>query len=511
MADRVIGFFAQQAFPPVQSRNIVALPNLEKLAPGDETKAYDLYAKYYTVLKNAKTSVSSKTVIILTDGVNHAELALVLWRNESEKNKKIREEKADEAADLQLRIFRAANWLRRFAYDRNKIQSWFDEEETKEAKELGSSMKADAIKLFNYLKESNNTIEQTIKSNEDMWVKNDEILKEQESKVREHNYAELEKALNNIKVQIGNLKFYVRELSDSRGGELEDFHKTTIAKAMKLMEAVEISMDIPPWRNQGILSLGPFGIKPVLLTNNKPMKFVDTNFKQLFAKDGKIPKFKDLQVKLLNSKEKVIGEYILKQEYSNRYIAMQNSDGTIRGKLSPFAPITIPKTDQTFTLIRIPTTAKYFAWAYPIVTSKAGIEENFKDISPTEMDLFLLLGGYVYFDEKMELIQLNALLPQGSQLQFSSPNQLPMKVFEILEKENRFHPITLDGLKATHFAWILPNEFTDSAIYGDKQKFPPLHPGAFAYKYENQETNNYFVLAAVDSVLGTKKMETSVS
>lgn len=62
-------------------------------------------------------------------------------------------------------------------------------------------------------------------------------------------------------------------------------------------------------------------------------------------------------------------------------------------------------------------------------------------------------------------------------LMFSRPQVLSQEVANVLTLQGRFQEITLDDLArkgTTHFAWIRPNEFSQSVFCPD---------GAFAYKF----------------------------
>jgi hypothetical protein len=494
---QILDFFINQSLPPVTASTTVALPDLKSISPGGETKAYEMYAKHYYGLKLQKTSCSSQTVSLLTDAVNHAELAIVLWQQNGQK-----EGYRDEAASMQVEIYRAGNWLRRFAYERVQVSNWFDAQELEEVTELTTSLKNRASKMFECLKMEDSTVEGKVAKNEDLWKKEDSTLQETARVARAHNEADLKRALHKIKNNIQLLRFFVRELKDSRGGPLSEEAHKLIEDAAKLMTAANMDR-IPPWRNQGISSLGPFGIQPVLAPDGKPSEFLTTNFKVMY------PKIPD--TKILGGRDKKNGEYIVKKEFTERYRMVKGSDGQVKGTLSPFFLITIPNTSDVFKLIRIPSKAKYFTWAYPIVETSTEIEVD----QPSSMDLFLILGGYIYFDKNMNFVQANALTPLGFQLQFSNPNPLPADVYNVLNEQNRFRPITIDALKergATHFAWVLPGEFSNPP----KEKkewsapFPHLHAGAFAYKYDDPAKNNYFVLAAVETVTGKEEAKNKV-
>jgi len=491
-----------------------------------DTRAYDLYAKYYNNYIRTKTPLASRTVNRLTLAVNYAELAIVIWQKNKDKFELGHHQ--DNSAKLQLGIFRAATWLRRFIYERVQVNSWYDQEERKEAAKLTEDLESDAKVMLDELVKVLPHVSEIIKLNRNKWnslndrqvilVKNDAsqsqsgLVKsdsepqesprlenhQEESNEKEkdkgpktslavaaqnHAADNLDQALGAITRLIELSRFYVRELEDCPG-EKNDKMKRDIQTAIDLAKSMNKTLVVPEWRNQGIVSLGPFGI------NHVKEDFVGINFKELFEKAG----VADITALV---KAKKIGEYTVKDEFSKGQ--------HVTGETSPFFLITIPRKDETYQLIRIPENAHYFCWAYP-VDSEFTVDEY----SHEDMNDFLTLGGYLYFDKKLNLIRSNALKKKGFQLQFSSPHELKETMLNVLEEENRFHEITIDALKdkgATHFAWVLPGEFS-------KMNYPGLsefHPGAFAYKYDTPKKNNYFVLAAVDSVVGKKKVQTDAS
>lgn len=116
----------------------------------------------------------------------------------------------------------------------------------------------------------------------------------------------------------------------------------------------------------------------------------------------------------------------------------------------------------------IPQLAVYFSWAYPAVQVSSAdphiiaLHDAILQMQGAERSFFQF-GGYVYFDDKCEVLATTSVSPMalGTSLIFGGPNQLPKDVSDVLTRQGRFQEITLEVLArkgATHFAWIRPNE-----------------------------------------------------
>lgn len=143
-------------------------------------------------------------------------------------------------------------------------------------------------------------------------------------------------------------------------------------------------------------------------------------------------------------------------------------------QLSPLHRITLDV--EAKDAANIPRDANYFAWAYPMVLT----QEHSSVGAQSAQRAFLDYGGYTYFNENRDVVQTNSIIPSplGTPgLVFGRPQMLPANVSEILTRQGRFQEITLEVLAqkgATHFAWIRPQEFSDSVACAD---------GCFAYKF----------------------------
>lgn len=98
-------------------------------------------------------------------------------------------------------------------------------------------------------------------------------------------------------------------------------------------------------------------------------------------------------------------------------------------------------------------------------------------------------GGFVYFSESREAIGTTSISPAafGTSLIFGGAQPLPESVADILACKGRFQEITLEALlrkDATHFAWIRPEEFSESI---------DCPHGAFGYKFSTPPSK-YFPL-----------------
>lgn len=144
-------------------------------------------------------------------------------------------------------------------------------------------------------------------------------------------------------------------------------------------------------------------------------------------------------------------------------------------QLSPLHRITLDVESKD--AARIPRSANYFAWVYPMVQD--GGAPLFADGTPESA--LLDFGGFIYFNDERDAVQLNSLRPAPLDtpgLTFGRPQNLPQSVTQSLSKQGRFQEITLDVLRqagATYFGWIRPNEFPTVAC----------PDGCFCYKFSS--------------------------
>jgi len=146
-------------------------------------------------------------------------------------------------------------------------------------------------------------------------------------------------------------------------------------------------------------------------------------------------------------------------------------------QLSPLHPVTLDAENKD--AANIPRSAAYFAWAYPAVVDEAVLRSAAR-AHPAEA-AFLTFGGYIYFDDRREVVGTNSIAPAqlGSPgLSFGRAQALPTSAAETLTRQGRFQEITLAELRsqgAVEFAWIRPAEFGDSVASPN---------GCFAYKFD---------------------------
>lgn len=500
--------------------------------PEDETPAWDNFALHYNKLKQKHSVVTSAAVSDLLDGVYHGYFAIVAFQRHDKTNAAME----DQAGNLQMLIFRSANWLLRFNYHRANSVTWFDIQERKEAGELANTLRADAAKLLRELALKKESVIKEQIENEADWKAKDVkmVLDIEQRKTRKLLLDDLDRTTNTTVKQIKilnacleNLAFAWREVDDCRnmGEILDDRVKHILERAQMVLGQIRPqSYTKPPaWRVNGITELGPFKVR-VVTTNasgkDKPLVFVECAYasstpiqlRDLLEKRRSHPTSAQMPpgtYSLISADTGSLAQIDADRITSYAAVLGGGLSKNVQGKLSPLSLITIDY-GPTHKLIRIPKAAKYFCWAYPVVTSKLEIHKQ----DPSDMDAFLLFGGYVYFDKDMKAMQCNAINLQGSQLQFSSPCKLGLKIVQELEKQNRFAEITFENMLergATHFAWLLPSEFSESALYED-DALPVIHPGAFAYKYDDDPSkNNYFVLASVNFISGEAKAAAAAS
>eukprot|EP00906_Rhabdomonas_costata_P026522 RCo037780 len=151
----------------------------------------------------------------------------------------------------------------------------------------------------------------------------------------------------------------------------------------------------------------------------------------------------------------------------------------------------------------IPWEAQYFCFAYPLKGVAKVPEDKLPVLDPQYS--FLVFGGFMYFNEKRHLLQLNAL-GKGDALKFEGPYKLPPSPFiNRLKEENRFQPVTVAPLVqagAKYFIWIPP---VDGHRLLDKPDPISGFHGAFVYLFDSQSADQNCFFKIVDerrSLLG---------
>lgn len=462
---------------------------------------FQLYQKYLSALQR------SGDVLPFSHSVQHLTKAVV----EAQAALELSQDHPFSTTSLQIAIIQAGNWLRRFTYERNRVKSWYDDLEAKERLGLVATLELEAASLLAQVSPTQTAVQDKaaqVAARLNVKHLSQEEEEGEEKKSLACQLAQLDLAVAHVHETISILRFFVREVTDHT--ELSAEQQRKVDQAKQILRDTGLEMSPPTWRNPN--TLGPFGVATVVdaEAGNKPWLFLRCQFDldslrkrqrtgAWFAPASTSKKWTNQLHKELNQPNKVCGTYELDAsipQLVSKYVKYQ-VNGKVVGCTSPLFAITIPSNDPTFELISIPPTAKYFCWAHPVVDTKNDLGAG----GFTLADLFLVLGGYVYFDCNMAVICCNALVPSGAQLQFTSAAQLPQDVYQTLESQKRFRAITLEGLgEATHFAWVLPGEFSQPSW---KSPLPKFHAGAFAYKYEGDPArNNYFVLATAAASLG---------
>merc|ERR1719320_450821 len=144
--------------------------------------------------------------------------------------------------------------------------------------------------------------------------------------------------------------------------------------------------------------------------------------------------------------------------------------------MSPIHPVTLGKSSKKYA--NIPDKAKYYAWSYPFDIEWKYIEDQLmselkkcKCWGCPEL-MFLIMGGYVYFDENFMLLSANGLIcvddpkneeelaKSGRGLKFAPSLPFPAKFINQLTPFDRFKAFSWPGFKdpPLWFAWLRPDE-----------------------------------------------------
>jgi len=174
------------------------------------------------------------------------------------------------------------------------------------------------------------------------------------------------------------------------------------------------------------------------------------------------------------------------------------------GQTSPRHSVTLNDTARESA--NIPPDAKYYVWSYPIdVEWRSCDTSNQRDLVKVIKSnmllhnpdfLFLLMGGYIYFDEKFRVVRVTALrmprnrlakqrvLMTAKGLNFGNPIPFEGKYISPLMRHDRFKdaPAVEGSQRAKHFAWLLPRE---EVIATDQTAMTAGPHGAFVYLFSN--------------------------
>lgn len=155
---------------------------------------------------------------------------------------------------------------------------------------------------------------------------------------------------------------------------------------------------------------------------------------------------------------------------------------TVTGCLSPLAHITL--TAEECKLAGIPPGARSFAFAYPVKQLKRlDSQEVLRHANSEDADcrflLLMLFGGFVYFDDKCEVLQINTMATTGqktTQLLLLGPALATQKCRNVLTRERRLQPVTLELGDLELFAWVHPSEMFQGQALSSEVDYPD---GAF--------------------------------
>ena len=182
-------------------------------------------------------------------------------------------------------------------------------------------------------------------------------------------------------------------------------------------------------------------------------------------------------------------------------LAPPDADRT--GALSPIAEITLP--DSVKAVAGIPMKAKHFAFAYPLSCLENSYERLLGRIvgSPNrdddELFFFMLLGGFVYFDEKHNFVQANCVSLKAGEhsLWLDGPYEVPTYTLHALRE--RLRPVTLELKHASFrsFAWANPDELPGGNGLSTHKELNWSN-GAFIYEFTNGQAVFYRVLPTSD-------------
>merc|ERR1719509_120534 len=183
------------------------------------------------------------------------------------------------------------------------------------------------------------------------------------------------------------------------------------------------------------------------------------------------------------------------------HAASNSGDGFTARQVGDVDESVVERGEDVKKKAKIPQNAKWFCWLYPIALNDDIFKENSgAKLGDSECTL-LTVGGYVYFDKDKKVVQVNTLVPGNTGLFFGPPKKFDKNWIPDLQKEGRFHQITIKPLRdagARHFCWIRPNEPIVEYVSQNVTKKKILCPfGGFAYlfndnPYQHDERNRYF-------------------
>lgn len=178
-------------------------------------------------------------------------------------------------------------------------------------------------------------------------------------------------------------------------------------------------------------------------------------------------------------------------------------DFPMEGRISSIQPVSF--TAAQLEHAGISPHAAYVGFSYPaqvrtsdgVVVASAATHDSAADWNELEdcRKSFLRRGGFVYFDQALKVLHVNALVQADAVaereglLQFDGPYMLPLATLDVLQRNGRFEEVTLSALReigAESFCWVGPGDPIAAALT------PPALDGAFCYKFAESYRSCYF-------------------
>ena len=175
---------------------------------------------------------------------------------------------------------------------------------------------------------------------------------------------------------------------------------------------------------------------------------------------------------------------------------------SMRGFLAPMTKVTLP--DEVKESAGIPVNAVYYAFAYPLeclagqmqrlLNAEAGNPEEFAWLE------FFLIGGFMYLDEKKNVLRCNALAltVQPAFLFLAGPFTHSGNMTKVLKESGRLRPQPLEPVaryaQFTDMAWINSSEKPGGVGLSDTEDWAD---GAFYYTKGGAPAGRVAVLRAV--------------
>ena len=152
----------------------------------------------------------------------------------------------------------------------------------------------------------------------------------------------------------------------------------------------------------------------------------------------------------------------------------------LEGLMSPFFNITLDAKARV--AAGIPRDAEHFAFCYPV--EGLSVETLIPAAAQQPWLFHLLVGGFVYFDQYQDIIQVNALglAPAANSLHLVGPFKAAAGAISYLESSSRMQTIVLKDLADAgfrKFCWIHPAEAPGGVALSTEHLY---NDGAFAYQ-----------------------------